>query len=110
MSSDHTDDESTFERKTVTRARIPWRSAETAHLMAIIESYPSKDKAAGNKALPRTFDLHKAPTSQRRAIPKLPINCYDSSWYASLTTVEKDALAARKAVHIPDLVAHVCIF
>ena len=107
MSSDYTDEESTFERKTVTRARTPWRAPEVAHLMAVVETYPSKMKRAGNKAIPRTFDLRNTRTSERKAIPKLPVNFYDPGWFASLTTVEKDALATRKAMDIPELVPHV---
>ena len=105
MSSDYTDEESTFERKTVTRAHTPWRAPEVAHLMAVVETYPSK--RAGNKAIPRTFDLRNTRTSERKAIPKLPINFYDPGWFALLTTVEKDALATRKTMDIPELVPHV---
>ena len=107
MSSDHTDDASSPKAKSVTRARTPWRSLEIADLMQSLESYPDQRSAAGNRALARTYLLHRAPISNRKAIPKLPINFYDSNWYTSRTQAEKLDLAVQKAVPIPSLVLHV---
>ena len=70
-------------------------------------SYPDQRSPAGNRALPRTYSLHRAPTSNRKAIPKLPINFYDKNWYASRTQAEKLELAVQKSVHIPNLIPHV---
>ncbi|KAH9914325.1 uncharacterized protein B0H18DRAFT_959911 [Fomitopsis serialis] len=106
MSSDHTDDGSTPKRKTVTRARTPWRAAEVADLMQALESYPVGGSAAGNKPYLRTFDLLKAPISGRKVIPKLPINFYDRHWYAAQGQAVKHTLAVGRPVYIPGLPLH----
>lgn len=108
MSSDYTDKKSTFKQKTVTCVCTPWHALEVAHLMAVVETYPSKMKRAGNKVIPCTFDLHNTRTSEHKAIPKLPVNFYNPGWLVSLTTVEKDMIATRKVMDIPALVPHVC--
>ena len=107
MSSDHTDIETPTRYKQVIRARTPWRATEIADLMEMLETYPSARGAVGNKALPRTFALLKAPTSTRKAIPKLPLNFYDPHWYAARGEAEKLELAAGKAINIPTMPIHV---
>lgn len=110
MSSDHTDTDAPTRYKQVIRTRTPWRATELADLMETLETYPSARGAVGNKPLPRTFALLKAPTSTRRAIPKLPLNFYDPHWYAARSEAEKLELAAGKAINIPTMPIHVSGF
>ena len=107
MSSDHTDTDAPTRYKQVIRARTPWRATEIVDLMETLETYPSARGAVSNKALPRTFALLKAPTSTRKAIPKLLLNFYDPHWYAARGEAEKLELAAGKAINIPTMPIHV---
>lgn len=75
--------------------------------METLESYPTGRGPVGNRSLPRTSALHKAPTSKRKAIPKLPLNFYDPHWYAARSEAEKVELAVGKVINIPAIVTHV---
>ena len=110
MSSDHTDTEAPTRYKQLIRARTPWRATDVADLMETLETYPSGRGPVGNKPHPRTSALHRAPTSTRKAMPKLPINFYDPHWYAARSEAEKAELAVGKAAKIPTLLPHVSVF
>lgn len=44
-----------------------------------------------------------ATLSRHRAIPNLPINFYDETWYATLTNRDKIALKSKPAFMLPEI-------
>ena len=45
-----------------------------------------------------------APLSYRRAIPNLPINFYDKTWYATLENWDKIALKVKPVFPLPEII------
>jgi len=58
----------------------------------------------GNSARERTR-LAAAPVSMRKAIPELPLNFYDKTWYADLNCRDKALLKAGPVLDLPVLIA-----
>ena len=78
---------------------MTWRTKDVTKKLMDIDSDRNMTNAYGNTRAgnPPQVRKHcdKLETS-RKAIPGLPINFYDSNWYASLTPGQKRELAAKK--------------
>jgi hypothetical protein len=98
ISSDESDTDdsghSVYRTKTMT-----WRAKDVAKKLMDIDSDRNTTNAYGNTRAgnpPRVRKRRDKLETLRKAIPGLPINFYDSNWYASLTPGQKRELAARE--------------
>jgi hypothetical protein len=91
------------------RAR-EWRSRKLIPYLQLIDKDRSQTNAygnirPGNPARERTR-VAAAPASERKAIPELPLNFYDKTWYAGLNARDKALLKAGPVMDLPVLVAY----
>jgi len=91
------------------RAR-EWRSRELLPYLQLIDKDRSQTNAygnirPGNPARERT-QVAAATVSKHRAIPELPLNFYDKTWYAGLNGRDKALLKAGPVLDLPILVTY----
>lgn len=84
-----------------------WRSKELNKYLQQIDLNSNQTNVygqilPGNPARTRKRRIN-APSSHRRAIPRLPINFYDETWYATLENRDKIALKAKPVFPLPDI-------
>lgn len=106
MSSDESDNEGSQPKYWVKIRQ--WRSKELNQYLQQIDLDANQTNAYGNirPGNPvRTRKRHiKATLSHRRAIPNLPINFYDETWYASLQNRDKIALKTKPIFPLPQII------
>lgn len=108
MSSDETDDErGPHDVKMVRRVARVWLSEAISSMWERIESYhhDQEGPSQGNKAFGRNFAPRSSSSST--AIQFLPRNYYNSLWWVSLISVDRNDLKPGDEVALPDLTAYV---
>jgi hypothetical protein len=108
MSSDETDDErGPHGVKRVRRVARVWLSEAISSMWEQIKSYyhDREGPAQGNKAFGRNFVPRSSSSSE--AIQFLPRNYYNSLWWVSLISVDRNNLKPGDEVALPDLTAYV---
>lgn len=78
---------------------MEWRARDILRKLTDIDSDRNTTNAYGNTRAgnpPRFRKRRDRLATSRKAIPGLPINFYDSNWYAGLTPGQKRELAAKK--------------
>jgi hypothetical protein len=87
-----------------------WRSTDLIPYLQMIDRDKPRINAYGNKRpgnRPRERQrIAAASNSNRKAIPDLPINFYDKTWYAGLSRRDRTLLRPKVALHMPVLVAY----
>ena len=87
-----------------------WRNKDLIPYLQMIDRDKPRINAYGNNRPgnpPRERQrITAAPNSHRKAIPDLPLNFYDKTWYASLSHKDKALLKPKHALHMPVLVAY----
>jgi hypothetical protein len=98
ISSDESDVEESGH--SVYRAKnMPWRSKDILRKLMDIDRDRNTTNAYGNKRAGNTLRVRKRRNgleTSRNATPGLPLNFYDSNWYAGLTPGQKRELAAQE--------------
>lgn len=77
---------------------MAWRANNILKKLTEIDSDRNTTNAYGNTRAgnpPRVRKRRDRPETSRKAIPGLPLNFYDSNWYAGLTPGQKRELAAK---------------
>jgi hypothetical protein len=78
---------------------MPWRAKNILKKLTDIDSDRNTTNAYGNTRAgnpPRVRKRRDRLETSRKAIPGLPLNFYDSNWYAGLTPGQKRELAAKE--------------
>lgn len=78
---------------------MPWRAKDILKKLTDIDSDRNTTNAYGNTKAgnpPRVRKRRDMQETSRKAIPGLPLNFYDSNWYAGLTPGQKRELAAKE--------------
>ena len=78
---------------------MEWHARDILRKLTDIDSDHNMTNAYGNTRAgnpPRFQKRRDRLATSRKAIPGLPINFYDSNWYAGLTPGQKRELAAKK--------------
>jgi hypothetical protein len=87
-----------------------WRNRDLIPYLQMIDRERKRTNAYGNKRAgnpPRERQrLAAAHNSDRKAIPDLPLNFYDKTWYAGLTRRDRAILRPKAVLHMPGLVAY----
>lgn len=91
------------------RAR-EWRSRELLPYLQLIDKDRSQTNAYGNirpgNPARERRRVAAATVSKRKAIPELPLNFYDKTWYAGLNGRDKALLKAGPVLDLPILVTY----
>ena len=110
MSSDETDaDANPSEGRKFWIKKCPWRSSALINYLTIVDKDQNSTTAYGGKRagnLPRIRRRRAGGTASisiRPAVPGLPINFYDESWYRGLSEHDKKCLGAKEAWELPDI-------
>lgn len=87
-----------------------WRSRDLIPYLQLIDGDRKRVNSygnikPGNPARERTR-IAAGTASKRRAIPELPLNFYDKTWYATLSRRDRALLKAGPALDLPLLVAY----
>jgi hypothetical protein len=87
-----------------------WRSRELIPYLQLIDKDRRQTNAygnsrSGNPAREQTR-VATAAVSQRKAIPGLPLNFYDKTWYADLNCRDRALLKAGPILDLPILVVY----
>jgi len=81
-----------------------WRSAELIRFLHMIDLNANRTNAYGKLRPGNSPRVRKrranATTSGRRAVPGLPINFYDATWYATLQNRDKVALRPKPVLQL----------
>jgi hypothetical protein len=87
-----------------------WRNKDLIPYLQMIDRDKPRINAYGNKRPgnpPRDRQrISAASNSNRKAIPDLPINFYDKTWYAGLSRQDKALLRPKDALHMPVVVTY----
>jgi hypothetical protein len=106
MSSDESDEENGHPVYWVKIRQ--WRSAELIRYLHMIDLDANRTNAFGKTRPGNTPRVRKrrvnATKSSRRAVPGLPINFYDATWYATLQNRDKVALKAKPALELHTII------
>jgi hypothetical protein len=105
MSSDESDVDDTG-RKAYRVRKKTWRNKDVTRLLRVVDRDHNVTNCYGNTRPgnpPRHRVVHGGKESRREAPPGLPLNFYDSSWYARLTNGEKKELTWKGEVDIPEI-------
>lgn len=105
MSTDETDDEVGHK---VRRVRKYWLAEEISEIYQSIDShytrfYRNGDPKPGNRPHIREYSYRRS--SQRAAVPCLPVNCYDPLFLASLKEYQRRKLRTSPRVDFPKIVS-----
>jgi hypothetical protein len=98
ISSDESDTDDSG-RPVYRTKNMVWRSRDILKKLVDIDSDRNTTNAYGNTRAgnpPRVRKRRDRLETSRKAIPGLPINFYDSNWYASLTPGQKRELSAKE--------------
>jgi hypothetical protein len=85
---------------------LPWRSAKLIPYLQKIDRDINRTNALGNAPgnPPRQrIRIAGGQISRRKAVCGLPLNFYDTTWYAGLSAVDRLAVNARPATPLPIL-------
>jgi hypothetical protein len=109
MSSDESEDDE-MGRTTFIVRKQNWRSKDVTRLLRFVDRDHNKTNAygnrkAGNPARTRIIRA-RGSESEREAVPGLPINFYDRTWYAGLTNRERKELAPLRAMKLADILEY----
>jgi hypothetical protein len=87
-----------------------WRSRELLPYLQMIDRDRKRINAYGNNRPgnpPRERQrIATANVSNRKAIPGLPLNFYDKTWYTGLSTRDRVLLRARPVIDMPIIVTY----
>ena len=109
MSGDETDTPTGVYPKAVRSIEIPWISPRISQLFEAVDSYESSLRVenmcshVGNAPLHRHYEP-PSKNIQAKAIPHLPQNWYDDTWFRGLLTGQRMVLSVIAEVKIPTLV------
>ena len=106
MSSDESEDDEMGRRVYVVN-KLVWRDRRVTTSLRLVDGDHNKtngfgNRKAGNPARTRVIRA-RARESVREAPPGLPVNFYDSTWYAGLTNREKNELMALPEFQLPEI-------
>jgi hypothetical protein len=106
MSSDESEDDE-MGRKVYVVNKAIWRDKRVTTSLRLVDGDHNTTNAFGNRKSgnpARTRVVrHRARGSAREAPPGLPINFYDSNWYAGLTNRERNELIALPEFQLPEV-------
>ena len=87
-----------------------WRNKDLIPYLQMIDRDKKQTNAYGNNRAgnpPRERQrIAAGANSDRKAIPDLPLNFYDKTWYAGLSHRDKAILRPKAALKMPTLVAY----
>jgi hypothetical protein len=87
-----------------------WRNEDLIPYLQMIDRDKPRTNTYGNKRPgnpPRERQRIKAASnSNRKAIPDLPLNFYDKTWYAGLSRKDKAFLKAKAVLPMPNLITY----
>jgi hypothetical protein len=87
-----------------------WRNRDLIPYLQMIDRDKTRTNAYGNNRAgnpPRERQrIAAASNSNRKAIPDLPLNFYDKTWYAGLSHRDKTFLRPKAVLRMPVLVAY----
>ena len=98
ISSDESDTDDSG-RPVYRTKNMEWRAKEVLKKLTDIDSNRNTTNAYGNTRAgnpPRLRKCRDRLETSRSAIPGLPLNFYDSNWYAGLTLGQKRELTAKE--------------
>ena len=85
---------------------LSWRSAKLTPYLQKIDRDVNRTNTLGNSSgnPPRQcIRIAGGQMSKRKAVPGLPVNFYDKTWYAGLSAADRVALNARPEMVLPIL-------
>jgi hypothetical protein len=107
MSSDESETDE-YGRTIFVVKKLSWRDREINHMMRRVDQDHNRTNGMGNRRAgnpPRIRVIRRgARDSMREAVPGLPHNFYNPTWYAGLTNREQRELDAQPAIELPDIV------
>jgi hypothetical protein len=107
MSSDESEDDEMGRTAFIVRKQN-WRNKDVTRLLRLVDRDHNKTNAFGNRKAgnPARTRIVRArgSESRREAVPGLPINFYDRTWYAGLTNRDKKELAPLCERKLADIV------
>lgn len=87
-----------------------WRNRDLIPYLQMIDRDRKRTNAYGNKRAgnpPRERQrIAASSNSNRKAIPDLPLNFYDKTWYAGLSRRDRAMLKAKPVLQMPSLVRY----
>jgi hypothetical protein len=107
MSSDESETDE-YGRTIFVVKKLPWRDREISHMMRIVDQDHNQTNGMGNRRPgnpPRIRVIQRgAKDSMREAVPGLPHNFYNPTWYSGLTNRERKELNAQPAIELLDII------
>jgi hypothetical protein len=106
MSSDESGEDDKG-RNTYTVNKSLWRDKEITRMLRFVDRDHNTTNAYGNTRggnPPRVRILRGGKESMREAVPGLPKNFYDRTWYMGLSNKDKKELNAKPPIKLPDIV------